>query len=303
MTSIVQCVPNFSTGKNKAEAKNIIRTLQTLPGIALLDYSSDEDHNRTVATFIGEPKQVEEAAFKAAEIASQIIDMAAHKGQHPRMGALDVCPFVPFRNISMNKCIEMAKNVGERIGKELSIPVYLYEKAAAHPSRQNLANVRKGEYESFFEKIKKPEWKPDFGPADMNIRSGCTAIGARDFLIAYNVNLKTDSLETAKKIAKKIRCRNGGLRYVKAIPVKLETKNIVQVSMNLVSHENTAIYQALEMIRMEAKRFGVEVIESEIIGTLPISALIDTAQYYLQIEDFSPHQILEYGLLECLDQE
>lgn len=294
---IIECVPNFSEGRNKEVIEAVVNEVRKVKGVSLLSYSSDKDHNRTVVTFIGEPQAVEDAAFYLAKKAAELIDMTVHHGGHPRMGATDVVPFIPVSNVTMEECVEVAKKVGKRIG-EIEIPVYLYEDAASKPERKNLASVRKGQYEGFFEKIKDAEWKPDFGPAIMNAKAGATAVGARVPLIAYNVNLDTDDIEIANKIAKIVRHIGGGLRYVKAMGVKLEERNIVQVSMNLVNFEKTSIYRAVEMVRMEAKRYGVSVIGTELIGLLPMKALIDCAEYYLQIENFNMDQILETRVSE-----
>jgi glutamate formiminotransferase len=298
MAKIVECVPNFSEGINKEVIEKIVDEVRKVQGAKLLDYSSDMDHNRTVVTFVGSPAAVEEAAFNLAKKASELIDMSVHKGGHPRMGATDVVPFIPVKDVTTEECIEIAKRVGKRMGEELSIPVYLYEDAASCPERKNLADIRKGQYEGFFEKIVKPEWKPDFGPQKMNDKSGCTAVGARFPLVAYNVNLGTDNIDIANDIAKKVRFIGGGLRFVKAMGVKLEDRGIVQVSMNLVNYEKTAVYRAHEMVKMEAQRYGVPVIGSEVIGLVPMKALIDCAEYYLQIENFSIDQILENRVAE-----
>lgn len=297
MAKLVECVPNFSEGRDKVLIEKIVDEVRKVSGVKLLDYSSDEDHNRTVVTMIGAPELVKEAVINAAKVATELIDMTKHEGGHPRMGATDVVPFTPVADVTMEECIQLAKEVGEAIGS-LGIPVYLYEDAAAKPERKNLADVRKGQYEGFFEKIKGEEWKPDFGPHAMNAKSGCTAVGARVSLVAFNVNLGTDNVEIASAIAKKVRFIGGGLRFVKAIGLKLEERNITQVSMNLVNYEKTAVYRAFEMIKIEAKRYGVPVIGSEVIGTVPMKALLDCAEYYLQIENFDINQILEKRLLE-----
>lgn len=297
MAKLVECVPNFSEGRNKEVVEKIVDEARKVKEVKLLDYSSDEDHNRTVITFIGAPEKVKEVVVNMTKVATKLIDMTIHHGAHPRMGAVDVVPFTPVADITMEECIEIAKEVGREIGS-LGIPVYLYEDAATKPERKNLADVRKGQYEGFFEKIVKPEWKPDFGPQEMNEKSGCTAVGARVSLIAFNVNLGTDRLEVADAIAKKVRFIGGGLRFIKAIGVKLEERNIVQVSMNLVNYEKTSVYRAFEMIKMEAKRYGVTVVGSEVIGTVPMKSLLDAAEYYLQIENFDVNQILEKRLLE-----
>lgn len=297
MARLVECVPNFSEGKDKKIIETIVDEVRKIESVKLLDYSSDEDHNRSVVTMIGEPEEVKKAVLGLAKKAIELIDMTKHHGGHPRMGAVDVIPFTPVSDVTMDECVELANEVGKEIGS-LGVPVYLYEDAATKPERQNLAKVRKGQYEGFFEKIKEAEWKPDYGPQEMNAKSGCTAVGARVSLVAFNVNLGTDNLEVADAIAKKIRFIGGGLRFVKAIGLKLEERNIVQVSMNLVNYEKTAVYRAFEMVKMEAKRYGVPVLGSEVIGTVPMKALLDCAEYYLQIEKFDISQILEKRLLD-----
>ncbi|MCG4579409.1 glutamate formimidoyltransferase [Clostridium cochlearium] len=297
MARLVECVPNFSEGKDKKIIETIVDEVRKIESVKLLDYSSDEDHNRSVVTMIGEPEDVKKAVLGLAKKAIELIDMTKHHGGHPRMGAVDVIPFTPISDVTMDECVELANEVGKEIGS-LGVPVYLYEDAATKPERQNLAKVRKGQYEGFFEKIKEDEWKPDYGPQEMNAKSGCTAVGARVSLVAFNVNLGTDNLEVADAIAKKIRFIGGGLRFVKAIGLKLEERNIVQVSMNLVNYEKTAVYRAFEMVKMEAKRYGVPVVGSEVIGTVPMKALLDCAEYYLQIEKFDISQILEKRLLD-----
>ncbi|MCT8976768.1 glutamate formimidoyltransferase [Clostridium sp. CX1] len=298
MAKLVECVPNFSEGRNKEIIETIIDEVRRTEGVKLLDYSSDKDHNRTVVTFVGSPEETKEAAYKLIKRASELIDMSKHQGAHPRMGATDVVPFIPIKDITTEECVQMARDLGKKVGEELSIPIYLYEDAASSPERQNLANIRKGQYEGFFEKIKEPEWKPDFGPCEMNRKSGATVIGARFPLIAYNVNLGTDNLEIANAIAKRIRHIGGGLRYAKAVGVMLTERNIAQVSINLVNYEKTAIYTAQEMVKTEAKRYGVPVVGAEVIGLVPMKALIDCAEYYLQIENFDMNQVLEARLSE-----
>lgn len=298
MSRIVECVPNFSEGRNKQVIELIVDEVRKVDGVKLLDYSPDADHNRTVVTFVGSPDGVKAAAFNLAKKAAELIDMAVHHGGHPRMGATDVVPFIPVSDVTMEECISLAKEVAMRMGDELGIPVYLYEEAASRPERKNLADIRKGQYEGFFEKIKDEEWKPDFGPGEMNSKSGVTAVGARVPLVAFNVNLGTSNIDIANDIAKKVRFIGGGLRFVKAMGVKLEERNIVQVSMNLVNYEKTAVYRAFEMVKMEAKRYGVPVVGSEVIGLVPMRALIDCAEYYLQIENFSIEQVLEKRIVE-----
>ena len=297
MRKLMECVPNFSEGRNDALVEQIIDEVRKIEGITILDYSSDKDHNRTVLTMIGSPEQVKEAAINSAKKAAELIDMSKHEGAHPRMGATDVIPFTPVSNVTIDECIEVSKEVAAEIGS-WGIPVYLYEDSATRPDRKNLAAIRKGQYEGFFEKIKDEDWKPDFGPQEINIKSGGTVVGARVPLVAFNINLDTPNVEIADKIAKTVRHIGGGLRYVKAIGLKLEERNQTQVSMNLVNYEKTSIYQAFEMVKMEARRYGVSVVGSEVIGTVPMKSLLDAAEYYLQIENFDIDQILEKRLLD-----
>ena len=297
MARLVECVPNFSEGRDLEKVEKIVDEVRKVENVTLLDYSSDSDHNRSVVTIIGEPEKVKEAVINSIKVATELIDMSEHEGAHPRMGATDVVPFTPVSEVTMEECIEMAKEVGEKLG-EMGIPVYLYEDAASKPERKNLADVRKGQYEAFFDKIKEEGWEPDFGPREMNKKSGATAVGARVTLVAFNINLDTPDLEIAQAIAKKVRFIGGGLRFVKGIGLKVEERNITQVSMNLVNYEKTRVYQAYEMVKMEARRYGVNVVGTEVIGTVPMKSLLDAAEYYLQIENFDINQILEKRLLD-----
>lgn len=297
MAKIVHCVPNFSEGRNHEVIEKIVDSFRNIDGVTLLNYSPDQDHNRTVVNVMGDPDKVKDAMVNAAKVATELIDMSKHEGAHPRMGAVDVVPFIPVSDISMEDCVGYAKEVGERIGA-LGVPVYLYEDAASKPERKNLADVRKGQYEGFFEKITQPEWKPDFGPAEMNAKTGCTAVGARIALVAFNVNLNTDKIEIADAIAKKVRFIGGGLRFVKAMGVMLEDRNQVQVSMNLVNYKKTSIYRAIELIKAEAARYGVTVYGTELVGMVPLEALVETAEYYMQLENFDVNQIIEKQLLD-----
>ena len=298
MARIVECIPNFSEGRDKEKIEAIVNVFRGVEGVKLLDYSSDADHNRSVVTVVGEPEALEKAIINMAEKVYENIDMSAHTGAHPRMGALDVVPFVPIDGITMEECVEIANRVGKVIAERFNIPVYLYEKAATASHRENLATVRKGQYEGFFEKIKEDKWAPDYGPKEVNVKGGCVAIAARQPLVAFNVNLGTDNLQIADTIAKTVRHLGGGLRFAKAMGVMLEDRNIAQVSMNLVNYEKTAVYRAFEMVKMEAKRYGVRVVGSEVIGLVPMAALINSAEYYLQIENFSMDQILERRISE-----
>jgi glutamate formiminotransferase len=265
--------------------------------VKLLDYSSDKDHNRTVITFVGTPEAVAEAAFLVAKRATELIDMRTHKGEHPRMGAVDVIPFIPISEVTVAEAIEISRQVGARIGQELNMSVVLYESSASAPHRENLADIRKGQYEKMKEKLKEPLWTPDFGPTDLNEKSGVVAVGARPPLVAFNINLATADVKIAKKIAEVIRFKTGGFRYVKAIGLSIEDRGITQVSMNLVNYEGTAIHHVFNAVEREAARYGVNVLESEVIGLLPMKALIDSAVHYLKInEDFTLQQILESRL-------
>ncbi|WBW50197.1 glutamate formimidoyltransferase [Peptoniphilus equinus] len=293
----VMCIPNYSEGRDLEKVDKIVECFRAKENVKLVDYQPDKDHNRTVVEVIGEPEAVINAVIESVKVAQEVIDMTKHEGAHPRMGAVDVVPFVPISEVTTEDCVEYAKEVGKAIG-ELGIPVYLYEDAASTPARTNLAKVRKGQYEGFFEKIKEDEWKPDFGPQEMNAKSGATAVGARFHLVAFNVNLNTDKVEIADAIAKKIRHIGGGLRFVKAIGLPLEERGQVQVSMNLVNFEKTRIYQALEMVKSEARRYGVSVYGTEIIGMVPLQALVDSLAYYMQVEEFSTEQVIETLLIE-----
>lgn len=297
MNPIIQAIPNFSEGRDIEKIEKIVDSVRQVPGVTLVDYSSDASHNRSVVTLLGQPEGIVEALTKLAKATTELIDMREHEGAHPRMGALDVVPLVAVKDISTEEVVVYAKEVAKNIA-DLGIPVYLYEAAATDPNRSNLAKVRKGQYEGFFDKIKEEGWLPDFGPNQMNEKSGATAVSAREHLVAFNVNLSTSDVEIADKIAKKIRHIGGGLRYVKGMGVLLEERNVAQVSMNLVNYKKTSIYSVVELIKAEARRYGVHVIGTEVIGLIPMDALIQSAEYYLQIEDFKHSQVLEYRLLE-----
>ena len=298
MAKIVECIPNFSEGCNQEIIGALVETGKSVPGVTLLDHSSDTSHNRSVFTLVGDPKGIAEAAFKLCKLASEKIDMTKHKGEHPRMGATDVIPFVPIQDVSVEECIEISKIVAKRMWDELKIPSFLYEHSASNPGRQNLATIRKGEFEGMPEKLKLDEWAPDFGERKIHPTAGITAVGARPPLVAFNVNLGTSDLEIANKIAKTIRGAAGGYKYCKAIGIMLEDRKIAQVSMNMVNFEGTPLYRVFEAIRFEAERWGVPIIGSEIIGLTPAKALIDAAEYYLKIEKFDYHkQVLENHLL------
>ncbi|MGI5999270.1 MAG: glutamate formimidoyltransferase [Lutispora sp.] len=295
---LIECVPNFSEGRDKEKIEKIMDSFRGKEGLKLLDYSSDESHNRLVVTVVGEMEPMKNAVLEAIGVATSIIDMTKHEGEHPRMGATDVVPFIPVKNVSMTEVIEFSKIVAKEAAERYNIPIFLYEKSASAPDRENLATIRKGQFEGMAEKMMQPEWKPDFGPDKVHPTAGVTAIGARMPLVAFNVNLNTNNKEIAAQIAKNIRHLNGGLRFCKAIAVDLTDRGIVQVSMNMTDYTKTALYRAYELIKIEARRYGVHPIGSEIIGTIPMEALIDTAVYYLGVENFSMDQILETRLME-----
>jgi len=298
MDRIMECVPNFSEGRDKNKVEQIAGLFREKEGVKLLDYSSDADHNRSVITVAGEPEALKKAVIAAIGKAVELIDLTQHQGQHPRMGAVDVVPFIPIKNVTMAEAVALSREVAQTVAEKYHLPVYLYEKSATAPHRENLASVRKGEFEGLTEKMKLPEWRPDFGPAVRHQTAGAVAIGARMPLVAYNVNLGTDNLEIATAIASKVRYVGGGLRYCKAMGVSLEERGITQVSMNLTDFTRTAIYRAHELVRMEAKRYGVPVVGAEVIGLVPMEALAETAAYYLGLENFSMQQVLEAKLME-----
>jgi glutamate formiminotransferase len=298
MNKIIECVPNFSEGRDKQIVEKIADAFSAKDNVKLLDYSSDADHNRSVITVAGEPEALKEAVIEAVGIAVELINLTKHSGQHPRMGAVDVIPFIPIKNVTMDEAITLSKEVGDAIGEKYNLPVFLYEKSATQQHRENLANVRKGEFEGLKEKMLSPEWKPDFGPLQPHPTAGAVAVGARMPLVAYNVNLNTSDLEIATAIAKKVRHIGGGLRFCKAMGVELEDKGITQVSMNLTDYTKTSIYRAHEMVRMEAKRYVVTVAGGEVIGLVPLEALVDSVAYYLGLDNFSIKQVLEIKLME-----
>lgn len=298
MDRILECIPNFSEGRDLDKVEKIIDCFRGKQGVKLLDYSSDPDHNRSVVTVIGEPEPLKDAMVAAIGKAVELIDMTKHQGQHPRMGCVDVVPFVPIRNVTMEEADAIAKETAKEAADKFGQPFFLYEKSASAPHRENLAAVRKGQFEGMAEKMKDQEkWKPDFGPNTIHPTGGVTAIGARMPLVAFNVNLDTSDLEVADKIAKKIRHIGGGWRYVKAMGVMLNDRNIAQVSMNLTDYTKSNVYSVFETIKFEARRYGVNVIGSEVIGLVPMAALVDAAEYYLQIENFDMNQVLETRLL------
>jgi glutamate formiminotransferase/formiminotetrahydrofolate cyclodeaminase len=295
---MVECVPNFSEGRRPEVVEAIVAAIRRIDGVKVLDYSSDPDHNRTVVTFVGSPETVGDAAFAAIGRAAELIDMDHQQGEHPRMGAADVVPFVPISGVTMDECVEIARRLGARVGEDLGIPVYLYEAAATRPERENLGAIRPKSHQ--YEQKKAdvgtdPKWDPDFGPAKVG-KAGTVAIGARAPLIAYNVYLTSGDADIAEKIARSIRHSSGGLRYVKARGFLVEGK--AQVSMNLTDFTQTPIHRVVEMIRREAARYGVAIGSSELIGMIPQQALIDSAVWYLQLDNFKPELVIENRLTE-----
>lgn len=298
MARLIECVPNFSEGANASIVDSIVSEMTSVQGIKLLDKEMDASHNRAVISFLGEPESVVEAAFRGAKRASELIDLTKHKGEHPRMGATDVIPLVPLRDITMEDCVELAKSLGRRIGEELAIPVYLYEAAATRPERENLAQVRSGEFEGLRDAIgKDPSKKPDFGPERIHATAGATAVGARMPLVAFNVNLGSSNISVARKIARAIRFSHGGLRYVKALGFELKDIGLTQISMNLVNTQGTPMQRVFALIKSEAERYGVPIVGSEIVGLVPMNSLVDVAEHHLRLEGFERDQILETRLL------
>ena len=294
MTKLIECIPNFSEARRPEVIDQIAAAITSVDEVHLLDRSSDMDHNRTVLTFAGPPHAVEVSAFRAIKTAAELIDLNKHSGEHPRIGATDVCPFVPLSDVSMEECVALAKRLGQRVGEELGVPVYLYEEAAVRPERTNLENIRRGEFEGLKDEIgSNPDREPDFGPSELG-PAGATVIGARNFLVAYNVYLTTDDVEIARKIAKTIRHSSGGLRYVKALGLLVEGR--AQVSMNLTNFRKTPLALVVETIRREAQRYGVGINHSELIGLIPQEALVDASVWYTQLDAFDKEQILESRL-------
>jgi glutamate formiminotransferase len=293
---ILECVPNFSEGRDASFLKELEAAVRPFP-VKVLDLSRDADHNRADMTILGEPAAVEAAAMAAVCRAVDLIDMTRHRGSHPRMGAVDVVPFIPIRGMGMDEAVAIARRFGKEFGEAKGVPIFFYEDAATCEARRNLADVRKGEYEALPKKLADSAWRVDAGPQEFNPRAGATAVGARMPLIAFNVNLNCNDLEVAKKIANSVRHLGGGLRHVKAMGLKLEDKGIVQVSMNLVNYQKTPIHRAVELIKAEAARYGVTVRECELVGLAPIEAMQEVVSYYLQLPEFNAKQIIEYHLI------
>jgi glutamate formiminotransferase len=300
---LIECVPNFSEGRDHDVIEAIVQPFSKKKGCSLLDYRADKDHNRLVVSMVGQPEPIQDALLEAARVAIDGIDLEQHQGGHPRVGAIDVIPFVPLKNIDMKACVELAHKFGRRFHDETGVPVYFYEEAALRPERRRLEVVRKGQYETLKKEITNPERHPDVGEPKLHPSAGATVIGARNFLIAFNVNLGTKDVNVAKEIAKAVRSSSGGLCHVKGIGLALVDRGLTQVSMNIVDYEKNALYRVVELIRMEARRWGVSLVETEVYGMIPAAALLDSAAYYLQIADFDPKQVVELALLDMLGEE
>ncbi len=304
MDRIVECVPNFSEGRKAEAVARLAEAVESVEGALVLGTHVDPDHNRSVVTFVAPPEAIVEAAVRVVARAAELIDLSLHAGQHPRMGACDVLPFVPVRGVTVDECVALAREAGERIWRELQIPVYFYESAATRPERRNLADVRRGGFELLREEIgTKPERAPDVGERRVHPTAGACIVGVRPLLIAYNVTLDTRDISVAKRIARAIRERDGGLPGLKALGFELESRGVVQVSMNLTSYERTNIHQAFEAVRREAERLGVPVIASEIVGLVPQSALDRAAAHFLQLENYSPDLVLENRIAAALERK
>jgi glutamate formiminotransferase len=293
--AIIECIPNVSEGRRPDVIEGFVERIRR-SGVRVLDYSSDPSHNRSVLTLAGTATALKQGVVALFEAAIEAIDLRSHRGEHPRLGAVDVVPFVPIEGVTMIDCVALAKEVGAAVAEKFRVPVYLYEEAADNPLRKNLEDIRRGEFEGLVAKMQQPGWAPDFGPSSPHPSAGASVIGARMPLIAYNINLNTDRLDVAKKIAAAIRQSSGGFRYVKALGVKVDDRNLAQVSMNLTNFEKTPIFRVFETVKREAARYGVNVLESEIVGLVPSAALVSAAEYYLQLERFSMPQILEEKL-------
>ena len=300
--SLIECIPNVSEGRRADTIASMAEAIRATAGVRLLDHSSDQSHNRTVFTFAGDTAGVERAVLALFERAIADIDLRTHKGEHPRLGAVDVVPFVPIEGVTMADCVALARKAGAAIADRFHVPVYLYEDASDNPARKNLEDIRRGEFEGLAAKMASRDWAPDFGPAAPHATAGASVVGARMPLIAYNINLATDRLDVAKKIAAAIRQSSGGFRYVKAAGFKLEDRGIVQVSMNLTNFEKTPIFRVFETVKREAARYGVQILESEIVGLIPSAALAAAAEFYLQIEGFKSDQVLENKLRQASDR-
>jgi len=293
---IIESIPNVSEGRRADVIERLANAIRSTPGVRLLDYSADASHNRSVFTLAGDAAGVRAAILALFAVAVEAIDLRTHSGEHPRLGAVDVVPFVPIEGVTMADCVALAKDVGAAIAERFAVPVYLYEEASTNAARKNLEDIRRGEFEGLAAKMASPGWTPDFGPTRPHETAGASVVGARMPLIAYNINLDTDRLDVAKKIAAAIRHSSGGLRYVKAMGVMLEDRRLAQVSMNLTNYEKTPIFRVFDLVKREAERYGVSILESEVVGLVPSAALIRSAEYYLQLDRFGDDQLLEKKL-------
>ena len=293
---LIECIPNVSEGRRPEVVEAMAAAIRAVEGVRLLDHSSDSSHNRSVFTLVGDAGGVERAVLALFERAAADVDLRTHSGEHPRLGAVDVVPFVPIEGVTMAECVALAKKVGAEVAARFHIPVYLYEEASANPARKNLEDIRRGEFEGLAAKMATPGWAPDFGPAAPHPSAGAAVVGARMPLVAYNINLATDRLDVAKKIAAAIRHSSGGYRNVKAMGIRLEERGIVQVSMNLTNFEKTPIFRVFETVKREAERYGVAILGSEIVGLVPSAALNAAAEFYLQLDGFKPAHVLENRL-------
>lgn len=301
--AVIECVPNVSEGRRPEVIAALADALRAVPGLRVLGVQSDASHNRSVFTLAGDAAALAAGVPTLFEGALAAIDLRSHRGEHPRMGAVDVVPFIPIEGVTMAECVTLAKTVAADVAARFSVPMFLYEDASANPARKNLEDIRRGEFEGLAAKMAQPAWAPDYGPAAPHPSAGATAIGARMPLIAYNINLATNRLEVAKKIASAIRMSSGGLRYVKAMGIALDDRGIVQVSINLTNYEKTPVFRVFDLVKREAARYGVAVLESEIVGFVPSAALTQTAEYFLQLEGFTPDQVLETALRSDSDEK
>jgi glutamate formiminotransferase / 5-formyltetrahydrofolate cyclo-ligase len=295
---LIECVPNYSEGRRQDVIEAIVAPFRRRAGCILLDYRADKDHNRLVVSLVGKPEPIQAALIESAHAAIEHIDLEKHRGGHPRIGAVDVIPFIPIRHIDMQACVEIARDFGRRFHEETGVPVYFYEEAALRPERRNLEVIRKGQFEVLKTEITRPERQPDVGQPKVHPKAGAVVIGARKFLIAFNVNLGTSDIKVAGEIAKTVRSSSGGLCHVKGIGLALEDRGLTQVSMNIVDYEKNALYRVVELIRMEARKWGVAVVETEIYGMVPAAALLDSAAYYMQLVGFERKQVIELALLD-----
>jgi glutamate formiminotransferase / 5-formyltetrahydrofolate cyclo-ligase len=301
--AVIECIPNISEGRRPDVVKAIVAAVAGTQGVTVLDVSSDPAHNRSVLTLAGEAAPLHDAVLALVDHALRHIDLRQHAGEHPRLGAVDVVPFVPVAGVTMAACVELARTTAAAVAERHGVPVYLYEEAATAPARRNLEDIRRGEFEGLAAKMQQPDWVPDFGPSAPHASAGATVVGARMPLIAFNINLATDRLDVAKKIAAGIRHSSGGLRFVKAMGVALGDRGIVQVSMNLTNYEKTPVFRVFELVKREAARYGVTVLESEIVGLVPSAALVATAEWYLQLAGFTGEQVLERKLAALRNAE